>query len=266
MASGRQARYYRGRTALLTIATGLTRPSDALTAPFPSPRAAFWGAAREAFGAPALVLGASFVGFGSLVRVSGLTAGHGLFSTVTSWALPGQIALVELYAAGVSLASLAAAVALTNVRLLPMVAALMPQLDRPGLPRWKLYAAAHLVAVTGWVAAMRRCPTLPRDQRLSYLVGFSGMLWVTTMACTAAGYLLADSVPPYVTLGLVFLNPIYFMLVLSADLGHRRRLLSLLFGAACGPLFHLLSPEWGLLITGLVAGTLAYVVGRGGRA
>ena len=84
--------------------------------PFPSPHAAFRGAAREAFGTPAIVLGASFVGFGSLVRVSGLTAGHGLFSTVTSWALPGQIALVELYAAGVSMVSLAAAVTLNNVR------------------------------------------------------------------------------------------------------------------------------------------------------
>ncbi len=244
------------------IAPGLTRPNDIATDPFASPRAAFWGAAREAFGAPALVLGASFVGFGSLVRVSGLTAGHGLFSTVTSWALPGQIALVELYAAGVSMASLAAAVALTNVRLMPMVAALMPQLARPGLSRWKLYAAAHLVAVTGWVAAMRRCPSLPRNQRLSYLVGFSGTLWVTTMACTLAGFLLADSVPPYVTLGLVFLNPIYFMLVLSADLNNRRRMLSLVFGAALGPVFHLLTPEWGLLITGAVAGTLAFAAGR----
>lgn len=240
----------------------MTRSIDTIAALFSSPRAAFWGAAREAFGAPALVLGASFVGFGSLVRVSGLSAGMGLFSTVTSWALPGQIALVELYAAGVSLASLAAAVALTNVRLMPMVAALMPQLARPGLPRWKLYAAAHLVAVTGWVAAMRRCPSMPRDQRLSYLMGFSGTLWVTTMVCTLAGFLLADSVPPYVTLGLVFLNPIYFMLVLSADLKNRRRMLALVLGAAGGPIFHLLTPEWGLLITGLVAGTLAFVAGR----
>lgn len=240
----------------------MTHSTDAATAPFSSPRAAFWGAAREAFGAPALVLGASFVGFGSLVRVSGLSAGMGLFSTVTSWALPGQIALVELYAAGVSLASLAAAVALTNVRLMPMVAALMPQLARPGLPRWKLYAAAHLVAVTGWVAAMRRCPSLPPDQRLSYLMGFSGTLWVTTMVCTLAGFGLADSVPPYVTLGLVFLNPIYFMLVLSADLKNRRRMLALILGAAGGPVFHLLTPEWGLLLTGLVAGTLAYAAGR----
>ncbi len=240
----------------------MTHPTDSVAAPFPSPRAAFRGAAREAFGTPAIVLGASFVGFGSLVRVSGLSAGHGLFSTVTSWALPGQIALVELYAAGASLVSLAAAVALTNVRLMPMVAALMPQLARPGLPRWKLYAAAHLVAVTGWVAAMRRAPSLPPDQRLSYLIGFSGTLWVTTMVCTLAGFLLADAVPPYVTLGLVFLNPIYFMLVLSADLKNRRRMLALVFGVVCGPLFHLASPDWGLLITGLVAGSLAFVAGR----
>ena len=262
MASISRAGYHGDSHVLTPAVPGLTRTSDTTTDAFASPGAAFRAAAWEAFGAPALVLGASFVGFGSLVRVSGLTAGMGLFSTVTSWALPGQIALVELYAAGVSLTSLAAAVALTNVRLMPMVAALMPQLARPGLPRWKLYAAAHLVAVTGWVAAMRRAPSLPPDQRLSYLIGFSGTLWVTTMGCTLAGFLLADSVPPYVTLGLVFLNPIYFMLVLSADLKNRRRMLALVFGVIGGPLFHLLTPEWGLLITGVVAGTLAYVAGR----
>ena len=227
-----------------------------------SPRAAFWAAARAALRAPVLVLGASFVGFGSLVRVSDLTLGMALFSTLTAWALPGQIALVELYAAGVSLASIAVAVSLTNVRLMPMVAALVPQLRRPGVPRWWYYAAAHLIAVTAWVACMRRCPTLPAEERLAYLLGFGGTLWVATLGCTALGFLLAGSVPAYVTLGLVFLNPIYFMLVLSVDLRQRARLYALVGGAVAGPPFHLLSPEWGLLLTGICAGTLAYAAGR----
>ncbi|NNG04600.1 MAG: AzlC family ABC transporter permease [Inquilinus sp.] len=244
----------------------MSQTAPAAEAPFGSPRAAFLGAAREALGTPALVLGASYVGFGSLVKVSGWTAAMGLFSTATGWALPGQVALVELYAAGASLASIAAAVTLTNVRLLPMTATLMPRLAAPEMPRWRLYAAAHLVAVTGWVASMRTCPTLPPAERLPYLLGFSGILWVTTMLCTLAGYFLAGSVPAYVTLGLVFLNPIYFMLVLSTDLANRRRLLALVFGAVGGPLFHLATPEWGLLITGLVAGTLAYALGRRGGA
>ena len=84
----------------------------------PSPAAT---AVREALGLPGLVLFASYVGFGSLVRESGLGLPEGLVSTATGWALPGQVALVELYAVGASVVTIALAAALTNTRLMPMV-------------------------------------------------------------------------------------------------------------------------------------------------
>ena len=39
----------------------------------------------EAAGAPAIIMGASFVGFGSLVRESGLSLAFGLVSSATGW-------------------------------------------------------------------------------------------------------------------------------------------------------------------------------------
>ena len=63
-------------------------------------RRMFFSAAKEAAGMPALVLGASYIGFGSLVRESGIGLGLGLFSTLSAWALPGQVALIELYGVG----------------------------------------------------------------------------------------------------------------------------------------------------------------------
>ncbi|HEY9548343.1 MAG TPA: branched-chain amino acid ABC transporter permease, partial [Kiloniellaceae bacterium] len=50
----------------------------------------------------------------------------------------------------------------------------------------------------------------------------------------------------------------YFMLVFVADARHRARVLALVAGALTGPPLHLLSPDWGLLLTGLVAGSLAF--------
>lgn len=73
-----------------------------------------WRGTRDAFGTPGIVMGASFIGFGSLVRESGLALSYGLASTATGWALPGQLALVELTAAGGSLIAITLAVALTN--------------------------------------------------------------------------------------------------------------------------------------------------------
>ncbi|NIA68205.1 AzlC family ABC transporter permease [Pelagibius litoralis] len=225
---------------------------------YASPRHAALKGLQHALGVPALVLGASYLGFGSLIHGAGLDVWHGLFSTFTGWALPGQIILVELYSLGASVLIVAAAVAMTNARLLPMTVALMPYLRAPGTPRWRYYLFAHYIAVTGWAAAMRHCPDLPEPQRLPYFAGFAVTLWSMTLVTTAVGFYLADLLPGYITLGLVFLNPIYFMLVFVADARHRARILALAFGAVCGPLLHLVSPDWGLPLTGLLAGSLAF--------
>lgn len=225
-------------------------------------RAVVRSALLEACGVPGLVLGASFLGFGSLVRESGYGLWMALAATATGWALPGQIAMVELMAVGTPLLLVCMAVALTNARLMPMTVALMPWLRRPGTPVWRYYAAAHLIAVTSWANAMRICPTLPQEYRLAWFGTFAVSLWAVTLVTTAAGYFLAGVVPQAVTLALVFLNPVYFMLIFAADLRQRAKSLALVFGAVLGPLFHLVHPDWGLLATGLVAGTLAFLAER----
>jgi predicted branched-subunit amino acid permease len=225
---------------------------------FASPRAAMRAGMRDSVGVPMLVLGSSYLGFGSLVHGAGLDVWLGLFSTLTGWALPGQIVVIELYSLGGALFVVAAAVAMTNARLLPMTVALMPYLRAPGTPRWRYYAVSHFIAVTAWAAAMRVCPALPANQRLPYFAGFGMTLWTMCLVTTAVGFYLAGGLPGVVTLGLVFLNPIYFMLVFVADAKHRGRILALAIGALLGPPLHLLSADWGLLITGVLAGSLAF--------
>ena len=225
---------------------------------FGAPHLAFRAGIRRAIGVPAVVLGASFLGFGALVHQAGLSLWHGLFSTATAWALPGQVAFLELYTVGASLFLIAMAVALVNARLLPMTITLMPLLRAQGMPRWAYYVAANWIAVTAWAAAMRDCPRLPPAERLPYFTAMSLTLWSITLGTTAIGFLLAGSVPPYVTLGLVFLNPIYFMLVFAAEVRSRPRVLALLLGGVLGPPLYLVTADWSLLITGLIAGSLAF--------
>jgi len=222
--------------------------------------------ARRAVGVPSIVLGGSFLGFGALVHQVGLSVWHALFSTATGWALPGQIALMELYAVGASVLLIALAVGLTNARLLPMTVTLIPLLRAPGVPRWQYYLISHFIAVTGWVGAMRDCPAMVAAQRLPYYAGYAGLLWGISLLATWAGFALAGSVPAYVTLGLVFINPIYFMLVIGTDARTRTRLLAAVLGAVGGPILYLLVPDWSLLLAGVIAGSLGYLIGsRGGR-
>jgi predicted branched-subunit amino acid permease len=129
-----------------------------------------------------------------------------------------------------------------------------------GKPRLRHYLIAHLIAITGFAIAMQRAPRMAPAQRLSFYEGFAVTLWSTTILATALGFFLAGVMPRPVTLGFVFLNPLYFMLVFVADLKHRLRAWALIIGALLGPSLHLLSADWGLLATGLIAGTIAYCI------
>jgi|JI10StandDraft_1071094.scaffolds.fasta_scaffold163720_4 predicted branched-subunit amino acid permease len=230
---------------------------------FGSPSGAGRAGAWAAVGAPALVLGASYVGFGAFVHQSGLTFFQAVASTTTGWALPGQIALIEIFAAGGSLLAAAIAVGLANARLMPMVVTLLPILregETAPNPRLVHYLSAHFIALTGWAISMQRCPDMTPGQRLPYFLGFTLVIWCATLFCTALGFFLVGVLPPTVTLGLVILNPLYFMLLFTIDIVRRDRRWALLIGVVLGPLLHMITPEWGLLITGLGGGTLAFLI------
>jgi predicted branched-subunit amino acid permease len=229
-------------------------------ADFGDRRRAYWGGFVESAATPAIVLGASFLGFGALCRQAGWSLPMALTSTLTGWALPGQIVLIELYGVGASALAILFAVWLSGLRLWPMTMSLMPYLRHEGTPRWRYFFWAHFIAITGWAIGMQRCPQLPGDQRLPFFAGFVTALMIFALSATAVGFYLIDVVPRAVALGLLFLSPLYFFLVFATDVAQRARGLALGLGAVAGPLFHLWSPDWGLLWTGLVAGSLAVAI------
>lgn len=217
--------------------------------------------AIDATGMPALVLFASMVGYGSMAREAGLTLWTAVASTGLTWGLPGQIAMVELYALGAPVLAIIAASSAANARFLPMVLSVMP-LFNEALPRkrWR-YAVAHFMSLNPWAAIMRRGPGMNPADRPPYYAGFAGVCITAALLGTGAGFVLAGAMSRNVTLTLVFLNPVFFTLVF-ADARGRAAILAVLAGVVAGPLFHLLSPDWGLLLTGATAGTGAYLFDR----
>jgi predicted branched-subunit amino acid permease len=206
---------------------------------------------------PSWIVFTGTIGFGSLCAESDLSMAFALTMTATMWALPGQIAYVELYAAGNSLLAIVLAVAMANSRFLPMTASLMPYI-RPGVDRsvW-LYVLAQFISFNAWIWLARRAPELAPKERPIYFAGFVTALFAAGMIGTAVGYVLADIVPPAVTLGLVFLNVVYFALMFVGVRG-RAPLVSVVSGALCAPALHLVTGDWALLITGVVCGTIGF--------
>jgi predicted branched-subunit amino acid permease len=79
------------------------------------------------------------------------------------------------------------------------------------------------------------------------------------------GYLLAGSLPPLVKQGLVFVGPLYFVLILTGETRTRHGIAALACGAVAGPLIYTIAPEWSVLLGGLVGGSVAFVALRGGK-
>ena len=217
---------------------------------------------REALGAPVIVLGVGFIGYGSLAQSHGISLFDTALSTLTIWALPGQLIMIEMAIAGAPFIAIVLAVAFSASRFLPMTVTLMPRLRKPGVPGWCYYVVAHLLAMMSWAVAMRRFPKLPPEERLPFFIGFTVTMWLAATACTAFGYTLAGGLPPLVRLAFVFATPLYFILILTSDLSDRMSVLALACGAIAAPLLHLVWPSWGLVGGGVIGGTLGYLLGR----
>ena len=221
----------------------------------------FWRGTSGIASAPALILMVSFIGFGVLCRETGLTLGQAVFMTASVWALPSQVVLVGSMASGASLLVTAIAVALSAVRLTPMVAAWVPMVRQPGTPRWRLLALSHFVAITAWVWSFQKLPALPRSARIPYFAGFAVILSVCNIAVTAASFLLAGALPVEAAAALFFLTPIYFLTALSAAARIPAERYALAIGLVLGPLLFWLDVGLDLLWAGLGGGTLAWFAG-----
>lgn len=219
-------------------------------------RNALLAGSRDAFGVPAAVLVAGMIGFGALGHASGLSLGVTTATTFFLYALPGQVVFVEMLALGASGFAVAIAAALTAARFLPMTLTLIPQIPKEDR-RPSLYGAAHFISMTSWAVMMREFAHIPPRDRMAYFTGFGATCWAVSVPGTMLGYLLAGHVPTPITIGLVMLNPLFFLLSF-VEVRARASRLALLIGGLSGPIVYSWSPGWSILICGIVGGTAAF--------
>lgn len=221
----------------------------------------FWTlqGAKAAFTLPGLILCSAFVGFGGLAREAGFSLLESLTMVLTIWALPSMVVLVGAVQAGAALPAASLAVALSAVRLMPMVMALVPEMRARGTRTWVLYALSHFIAVTSWVMSFERFPAIPRDARTSFYAGLAGMLMINQLIVVTVTYLALQQLPPPLAAGLLLLTPMYFLCSMWGAARERAGQLALLLGLVLGPLFHRLLPGVDLLAAGLVGGGAAFV-------
>jgi predicted branched-subunit amino acid permease len=216
--------------------------------------------AKDAFGVPAAILFAGMLGFGAMGQANGLDIWLTSATSFFMFALPGQVVLVEMLVLSASGVTIAVAVTLTATRFFTMCLTLFPQFPEKQRSSF-YYLVVHFVAMTAWAVSMRDFPKMKPEDRLSYFTGFAFVCWAVSTPATVLGYLVAGQVPSYINLGLVFINPLFFLLTFT-EVKPRANRMAILLGGPIGLLSYLWFPDYSLLIAGLFGGTMAYMIDK----
>ena len=213
---------------------------------------------KHAIGVPALGLGSSMFAFGAFLHSAGFDIFQSFLSTFFTFALPGQFVMAETILAGGTLLNVFLAVLLTNGRLYPMTVNITPIIRNNNIPKWKQYLSAHFIAVTSWFNMFAVHREINQEDKFDYFVGLGGFLWANSVLCTVAGYLFSNIVSHEILVGMVFINPMYFLIMTVSNLKEKKLICSILAGAILSILLNDIFPGWSVLIAGVTAGTAGY--------
>ncbi|MEL6947817.1 MAG: AzlC family ABC transporter permease [Pseudomonadota bacterium] len=218
--------------------------------------------ALRVFSLPSLILCTAFIGFAGIVREIGIPFWEVMVMVPLIWALPSHLVLVAGIAAGASVFTIAPAVALAAMRMMPMTMALVPEIRAPGTKRWHLLAVSNLVAITAWVHTLQRAPSIPVAGRLPYFLGFALANVAAVTFTVAIVYTAAAVFPPLLMACLYFLTPLYFASSIWNSARFKAEHVALVLGFGLGPLAAFVVPQANILLAGVVGGVFAFLVHR----
>ena len=211
---------------------------------------------------PAIALGCCFIAIGALLKNLGFNIQESIFSTMLTYALPGSLVMAESLLVGASLLNIFLAVWFVNARLYPMAVSLFPLMMHRSQPKWKYYFSCHFIAVSAWLIMKSNYKSIPKEQRIDYWIGIGSATWSIAVLGTFIGFFSSEYLNKDLMMGLAILNPIYFLCMMVGASKTIEISSSVLLGTILGPIFYFISPEWSILLGGLVGGTIAYFIGE----
>ena len=173
--------------------------------------------------------------------------------------MPGQVAFVQLSSEGVLGWTLVIAVTIANLRMLPLTLASIPLVrDKPGITI-RHFWLAQINSVTGFVQLTDAAARIDDRRSLDrYFEGFCIGTLILGAAGTAIGHTLASKLPEQGIRALIFVTPLY-LLLLSGRTRDSMMLGAAVLGCIFVPIAHTWSADWGVIVGGLIGGTLAFI-------
>ena len=211
---------------------------------------------------PAIALACCFVAIGALLKNIGFNIQESILSTMLIYALPGSLVMAESILIGASLLSIFISVWFVNARLYPMAVSLFPLMMDENQPKWKYYLSCHFIAVSAWLIMKSNYEVIEKKNRVDFWIGIGTGTWTVSILATILGFYLAEYLNKDMLMGLAILNPIYFICMLVGAMKTIQVTLSVILGGILGPVFYFISPEWSILLGGLIAGSISYFIGE----
>ena len=223
-------------------------------------RTFLWGMSSVRETILAAVLFATYVGIGALAHDTYFSLGWTLLGTLLVWAGPAQIIVITTLGSGASIVQSALAVTISAVRLFPMVVSVLPLMRSPETKRWQLILPAHFTAVTLWVECHRFLPQVPRERRIVFVNGLGCGLLCISLSANLVGYVLAANLSQTLASAILLLTPLAFLFSTARNSRGLADVLALVLGLVLYPLASLMNSGLDILVSGLVAGTIAFGV------
>ncbi len=214
------------------------------------------------YDSPAIALGCCFIAIGALLKNLGFNFQETVFSTMLTYALPGSLVMAESLLIGASLLNIFLAVWFVNARLYPMAVSLFPLMMHKNQPKWKYYFSCHFIAVSAWLIMKSNYEKIEKEHRIDFWIGIGSATWSVAVLGTICGFYFSEYLNKEMMMGLAVVNPIYFLCMMVGASKTLEITLSVLLGLSLGPIFYFLSPEWSVLLGGLVGGSVAYLIGE----
>ena len=211
---------------------------------------------------PAIALTCGFIAIGALLKNLGFNIQESIFSTVLTYALPGSLVMAESMLIGASLLNIFLAVWIVNARLYPMAVSLFPLMMHKSQPKWKYYFSCHFIAVSAWLIMKSNYKKIPKEHRIDYWIGIGSAAMCASIFWTFIGFSFSEYLNKDMMMWLSILNPVYFLCMLVGASTTIPITLSVLIGTILGPIIYLFSPEWSILLTGVIGGSIAYLIGE----
>ena len=215
------------------------------------------------FGVPGFALMGTMTGFGAIAKEAGFDLFQTASSTLLIWGMPGQVAMASLYAGGSSLIVIFTAVALANMRMMLMSisGADMMGFNKAQFPFFKKLLYIQFLAISGWAQISYKQGEYSQADLRAYYRGFTTVLFLLAMCGTLTGFFMDNFIPKEIRPFIIFITPIYILLLL-VNAKHKLNRLAGAIGGVCCPLLYPFFQDWAIFIAGFGGAGLALLIYR----